>query len=270
MHRRLSGTRGSEVSDQQRLSGHVALVTGASQGIGRAIALKLARDGADVCVNYLQHDSEAEALANQIEGLGSRAIAIAADVSEPKQIASMIAEAAANLGPVDILVNNAAIFPWKLWSEISVEEWDRTFAVNARGPWLMARAVAPAMVARGWGRIVSIASATFLTGSSHLAHYSASKGAVVGLTRSLALALGKDGITVNAVSTGKTLTEGFNKFFEDGALDYEETVGSRKGQAIERLGAPEDVTGAIAFLASDDASYLTGQLINVDGGRNMY
>jgi NAD(P)-dependent dehydrogenase (short-subunit alcohol dehydrogenase family) len=258
------------MSQQPRLAGRVAVVTGAAQGIGRAIALRLARDGADVAINYRTHDERAAEAVAEVQALGRRAVAFRADVSDELEVRGMVDAIGAELGPPTILVNNAAVFPWSSWDELDVEVWDRTFAVNARGPWLMARAVVPGMVEAGWGRVVSLASATFLTGSSHLAHYAASKGAVLGLTRSLARALGHNGITVNAVSTGKTLTEGFQKYFDDGVLDYDETIASRDGQAIPRIGLPDDVTGAVAFLASEDAAYMTGQLLNVDGGRNMY
>lgn len=252
------------------LSGKVALVTGASQGIGRATALRLASGGADVAVNYRSHAEAAEEVTRRIRAEGGRAIAIEADLADPEQIADMGVRVERELGPVSILVNNAAVFPWRAWDEVSLETWENVFDVNVRAAWLTARAFAPGMREEGWGRIISMASATFLTGSSHLAHYAASKGALIGLTRSLARALGDYGITVNAVSTGKTLTEGFEQYFDEGVLDREETLQSRQGQAIKRIGRPEDVVGAIAFLASDEASYLTGQLINVDGGRSMY
>lgn len=258
------------MSKQPRLVGRVAVVTGAAQGIGRAIAVRLAREGADVAINCRSLDDRADESVAEVRALGRRAAAFAADVSDEGEVREMVDAITAELGAPTILVNNAAVFPWSSWDELDVDAWDRTFAVNARGPWLMARAVVPGMVEAGWGRVVSLASATFLTGSSHLAHYAASKGAVLGLTRSLARALGENGITVNAVSTGKTLTEGFQKYFDDGVLDYDETIASRGGQAIPRIGMPDDVTGAVAFLASEDAAYMTGQLLNVDGGRNMY
>jgi NAD(P)-dependent dehydrogenase (short-subunit alcohol dehydrogenase family) len=252
------------------LRGRVALITGASRGIGRAIALRLGRAGADIAVNYLSHDRAALELVDQIQALGVRAVAVRGDLAVPSEVDGMVAETADRLGGPTILVNNAAIFPWYPWDQVPLEEWDRVFAVNARGPWLACRAVAPYMRDSSWGRIISMASATFLTGSPFLAHYAASKGAVIGLTRSLARALGDDGITVNAVSTGKTLTEGFEQYFEQGVLDREATLKSREEQAIKRIGSPEDVVGAVAFLASDEASYLTGQILNVDGGRSMY
>lgn len=247
----------------------MALITGGSRGIGRATALRLARGGADVAINYVSHEEEAEEVVNEAKRIGVGAIAIRADVAIPIEVEEMVNTVKANLGPVSILVNNAAIFPWAAWDELTLEMWQQVFDVNVRAPWLAARAVAPGMVEAGWGRIISMTSATFITGSPYLAHYAASKGAVVGLTRSLARALGEKGITVNAVSTGKTLTKGLEGYFDQGVLDREETLRSREDQAIQRIGMPEDVSGMIAFLASDEAGYMTGQVVNVDGGRNM-
>lgn len=248
----------------------MAIVTGGAQGIGRAIARHLAFDGVAVCVNYNANAEAAEELVAELRALGHVALAIQADVSEEAQTLRLVEAVSGELGAPNIVVNNAAIFPWLAWDAVTVDEWDRTFAVNSRGPWLMAKAAAPGMIDQGWGRVVNVASSTFLTGSSYLAHYSASKGAIVGLTRSLARALGPNGITVNAVSTGKTLTEGFQKYFDQGVLNYEETVASRESQPIPRMGEPSDLAAAVSFLASKDASFITGQLINVDGGRNMY
>jgi NAD(P)-dependent dehydrogenase (short-subunit alcohol dehydrogenase family) len=252
------------------LTGKVALVTGASRGIGRAIARRLADDGARLVVNYRGSDAEAREVVEDIEASGGEAIALRADVGEPAEVEGLVRGAVEHFGSVDVLVNNAAIFPWREWTEIPVEEWDRVFAVNVRAGFLAARACYPSMRDKGWGRVISLSSATFLTGSAELMHYAASKGAVLGLTRSLARALGDDGITVNTVSTGRTLTDGFQEWFDNGVLDYDETVKSRQSQSIKRLAVPDDIVGAVSFLASDDARYMTGQLLNVDGGRNMY
>lgn len=247
----------------------VALVTGASSGIGRATALRLAHDGFVVAVNHLDDPDGAARTLEQIVANGATGFEVAGDVGVDRDVRSVVHDVLERAGRVDVLVNNAGIFPWRDWEEISVDEWDRVMAVNVRGAFLLAQACVPDMRRRGWGRIISMSSATYLTGAAHLLHYAASKAAVVGLTRSLARALGDDGITANAVTTGKTLTEGFTRWFDDGTLDYESTARSRDQQCIKRFAEPADIAATIAFLASDDAAYMTGQLLNVDGGRNM-
>jgi 3-oxoacyl-[acyl-carrier protein] reductase len=254
----------------RRQEGRVALVTGASKGIGRAAALRFGQEGAAVVVNYLTDAESAASVVAEIEDAGSRAIALQADVSDERQVSAMVQRVAQELGTIDIAVNNAAIFPWQDWTDISSEDWDRVLAVDLKGCFLVSRAVYPHMRERGWGRIISLASATALHGQAELMHYASAKAGIIGLTRSLARAVGDDGITVNAVTTGRTLTDGFQRWFEDGTLTREETEASRAHQPIKRLATPEDIVGTIAFLASDDAAYMTGQLLNVDGGRTMY
>jgi len=252
-----------------RQTGRVALVTGASKGIGRATAVRLAQEGALVVVNFLSDaDGAAETVA-EIESVGSKALAIRADVSDEGQVTEMVRQAVAELGSVDIAINNAGIFPWQDWTDISSDDWDRVLAVDLKGCFLVSRAVYPHMRSRRWGRIVSLSSATALHGQAELMHYAAAKAGIVGLTRSLARAVGDDGITVNAVTTGRTLTDGFQKWFDDGTLSLADTEASRDSQAIKRLAKPEDIVGTIAFVVSDDAAYMTGQLLNVDGGRTM-
>ncbi len=248
----------------------VALVTGASKGIGAAVATRLARDGHLIAVNYLTDAVGAERVLGEIQAAGGEGILVQADIGTEDGPPEAVEACLRAFGRVDIVVNNAAVFPLAEWDHIEVGAWDRVFAVNVRGGYLVARAAAPSMVARGWGRIIFVSSGTFLTGSSRLAHYAASKGAVVGLTRSLALALGDHGVTVNAVTTGRTLTEGLQGIFGEGDLTMEGSVQSRSSQAVKRLAVPEDLVGTFAFLASDDSSYMTGQLLNVDGGRNMH
>lgn len=248
----------------------VALVTGASKGIGRAVASRLAQDGFAVAINYLTDRHGALAALDEVRAAGSDGTVIEADLGTLDGPEALVRATQERFGRLDVLVNNAAIFPLSDWDAIPPEQWDRVFDVNVRGGYLAARAAAPGMAARGWGRIIFMSSGTFLTGSPRLADYAASKGAVVGLTRSLALALGDQGITVNAVTTGRTLTEGLETFFEAGETTLEASVSSRHTQAIKRLAGPEDIAGVFAFLASDDSAYLTGQLINVDGGRNMH
>jgi 3-oxoacyl-[acyl-carrier protein] reductase len=248
----------------------VALITGASKGIGRAIATRLARDGIIVAINYLTDRDGAQSALDEVRAAGGDGLIIQADIGTLDGPEELIRTTERTLGRLDVLINNAAIFPLNDWDAIPPEEWDRVFDVNVRGGYLAARAAASGMGERGWGRIVFMSSGTFLTGSARLAHYAATKGAVVGLTRSLALALGDQGITVNAVTTGRTLTEGLTTFIDHGEFTLEESRASRRTQAIKRLAGPQDIAGVFAFLASDDSAYLTGQLINVDGGRNMH
>ena len=248
----------------------VALVTGASKGIGRAIASRLARDGFVVAINYVSDGGGAQRALDEVRASGGDGLIVQGDIGTLDGPDELIRSTVKALGRLDVLVNNAAIFPLSDWDAITPQQWERVFNVNVRGGYLAARAAANEMATRGWGRIVFMSSGTFLTGSARLVDYSASKGAVIGLTRSLALALGDRGITVNAVTTGRTLTEGLETFFDQGETTLEASIGSRQSQAIKRLANPDDIAGVFAFLASDDAAYLTGQLINVDGGRSMH
>ncbi len=248
----------------------VALITGASKGIGRAVAARLARDGFAVAINYLTDRDGAQRGLDEVRAAGGDGLILQGDVGTLDGPTELVRSTVDGLGRLDVLVNNAAIFPLSDWDAVTPQQWERVFNVNVRGGYLAARAAANEMAPRGWGRIVFMSSGTFLTGSARLVDYSASKGAVIGLTRSLALALGDQGITVNAVTTGRTLTEGLETYFDQGETTLEASVASRRSQAIKRLANPVDIAGVFAFLASDDAAYLTGQLINVDGGRSMH
>lgn len=251
-----------------RLAGRVALVTGAGRGIGRAIACRLAEEGASVGVNDL--DDTACTVTASIEAAGGRAVPVPGDVSDPEVVDQLVATLVDALGSVDVLVNNAAIFPWRDWTRIDAEEWDRVMAVNVRSAFVCAQATYPHLRRSAHGRVVNVSSTTWMSGPTHLLHYTTSKAALIGFTRSLAREVGDDGITVNAVTTGRTLTEGVQDWIEQGVMDLAEAVASRQSQPLKRMGTPEEVAAAVAFLASDDAGYITGQILNVDGGRNMH
>jgi 3-oxoacyl-[acyl-carrier protein] reductase len=263
---------GTHRTGSGRSSGRVGLVTGAARGIGRAICERLAADGAAVAVNYLseKREVEAQSVASIIRDAGGRAIAVRGDVSDAEQVARMVHVVSSELGPATILVNNAAITRVHgPWTEIDEHEWDKVMAANSKSCFLCSRAVYPAMLEAGWGRIVNISSVTFLMGRADLTHYVASKGAMIGFTRSLARAVGTYGITVNSVSPGAIRTEMEVETTRDRPPEISSDQLSRL-QAVPRRGTPEDVASAVSFLVSEEASFISGQLINVDGGLVMH
>jgi len=247
------------------LGGKTAIVTGGGTGLGRASVHALAGAGARVALAG-PAESPIEAVAGEVRAAGGQALAVSVDVRDRASVQAMVARAADVFGSVDILVNNAAIYPSRPWHEVSEEEWDDVLAVNLKGCFLCARAVYPHMKARGWGRIVNIASVTFFTGNPLLIHYVSSKGGVIGFTRALAREVGPDNITVNCVSPGAFPTaaeeihpdpEGYTRY----VLDQ---------QCLQRRGRPADIGDAVLFLASDAASFITGQTLGVDGGWAMH
>ncbi|MEU4013904.1 SDR family oxidoreductase [Microbacterium sp. NPDC028030] len=233
----------------------VAIVTGAAQGIGAAIAEELAADGVKVVVTDI-NAAGAEAVADRIGGLVK-----ALDVSDPEAVAAVVAEVADELGRIDILVNNAALVPLTAWEDITFEEWRRVMSVNLDGVYLITHAVTEVMGRAGYGRIVNIASNTFVAGTPNCAHYVATKGASIGLVRGLAGELGKNGITINAVAPGIIASEGVLAGPHVNGFDFVVPM-----QAFDRRGLPQDVAPAVAFLASEKAGWITGQTLVVDAG----
>lgn len=246
------------------LDGRVALVTGASRGIGRAISIRLAEEGCDVAVNYNSSKDAAEAVIRIIRETGRRSVAVQADVASPKQVEAMVATVEGELGPVDILVNNAGIHKHHKSWEMSVEDWDRIINVNLTGAYLTSRLLGLKMAKRGWGRIVNISSIVADIGSDHEAHYTASKAGMHGLTKSLALELSPKGVTVNAVSPGWIRTDMTADVTED---EWDEAMAEIP---MGRIGEPEEIASVVAYLASPESSYVTGQVLHVNGGVGLY
>jgi 3-oxoacyl-[acyl-carrier protein] reductase len=243
------------------VAGKTAIVTGAGTGIGRATAQLLAGRGARVVAAGLQPD-RLEATVKTIIASGGEAIAVDADVSDPEAIEQVAAAAQDAFGGTDVLVNNAAVYPIGPWHEMDAAQWDAVFATNIRGYFLMARAVRPQMIARGGGAVVNVASVTFFTGNALLLAYVASKGAVIGFTRALAREAGPDGIRANAVAPGAFPTAATEIHADQEAL-WRDVL---EGQSIKRRGEVDDVARAIAFFASDESSFVSGQTLLVDGG----
>ncbi len=244
-------------------TGKVVLVTGASRGIGKAIAVGMASFGYDVVLTDIEREKTAlEAVRTTIAGTGRRAFAYTADVSSKTEVEGLVAAALREAGRIDVLVNNAGILAPSLLQDLSETSWDAHFDVNTKGVWMMCQAVLPHMRGRKTGRIVNIASIAGRQGVPTQGHYAATKAAVITLTRVFAQEVGSDGITVNAVCPGIILTEmGKNNLGSEEAIRHWEGV-----TALKRLGQPEDVVGTVYFFASDLASFVTGQALNVDGG----
>lgn len=240
-----------------------AIVTGASRGIGRAIALGLAQRGYDLALSDLDRQSaDLQGIAEEIRNLGRRCFTVTCDVSDLEGCRRAAAEARKKLGQIDVLVNNAGIHKVSMIDETTPKIWDDIFAVNTRGVFQMTQSVAPYMKERRYGRIVNIASLAARTGGLGQAHYAASKSAVVGFTRVSSMEYGGFGITANAVCPGIINTEMSAYNFRD----PEKIANFEKMADLHRTGVAEDIVGPVAFFASDDSAYVTGQALNVDGG----
>ncbi|MBI4333792.1 MAG: glucose 1-dehydrogenase [Chloroflexi bacterium] len=251
-----------------RLADKVAIITGAGRGIGKAYALGFAAEGAKVVIADIIFEN-AEAAAKEIENKGGVAFPVHADVSSEASTAEMARKTMEKFGKIDVLLNNAAVFyglEVKNWDAWSPKDWERMFAVNVTGGWLCAKAVVPNMAKAGKGKIINISSTTADTGLYQIIHYACSKGAVVTLTRCLARALGRHNITVNCIAPGYTIDEATLL-----ALGGKEEAADRsiQGRALRRRQYPKDLVGTAIYLASDDADFVTGQTIAVDGGEVM-
>jgi 3-oxoacyl-[acyl-carrier protein] reductase len=246
------------------LTGKVAIVTGGSRGIGRAVSLRLARAGADVVVVFAGNREKAEAVVGEIQEMGRRSVAIQADVSQAEQVDAMVKQVIEAFGRIDILVNNAGITRDNLLLRLKEEDWDAVLNTNLKGVFLCTKAVTRQMMKQRFGRIINISSVVGLIGNPGQANYVAAKAGVIGLTKTAARELASRGITVNAIAPGFIDTDMT-------AVLGEETRKQMLGQIpLGRFGTAEDVAGAVAFLASDDAAYITGQTLNVDGGMVTY
>ena len=244
----------------------VAVVTGAASGMGLAIAGRLANDGNRVALLDLDGDA-AERAADDLRGSGAKALAATVDVSDRGAVDDALRRVRDELGPVEIMVTSAGLDEFVEFTEITTAQWERMLAVNLTGTFQCIQAAVPDMLAAGWGRIVTISSSSAQTGAARLAHYAASKGGVIALTKALAVELGPHGITVNTIPPGAIDTPMSRRAQATGALPSTDTIA--KVIPVRRTGTPEDVAAACAFLCSEGAGYITGQQINLSGGRYM-
>lgn len=243
--------------------GKTAIVTGGSRGIGRAVCLELARGGANVALCFAGNGAAAQSTAEAVEAAGGRALALRCDVSDAAQVDALVQAAVERFGQVDILVNNAGITRDNLVMRMSEADFDLVVAANLKGAFLCMKAVSRGMLKRRYGRIVNLSSVVGLRGNAGQANYAASKAGMIGMTKSLAKELASRGVTVNAVAPGFIETD------MTAALADAARTAARSAIPMGRFGGPEDVAKAVAFLASEEAAYITGQVLAVDGGMAM-
>jgi 3-oxoacyl-[acyl-carrier protein] reductase len=246
-----------------KLEGKAALVTGASRGIGREIALELARQGADVAVNYSGSEAKAHEVVEEIKALGRKAFAIQCNVADSESVSNMVKVTIENFGRLDILVNNAGITKDNLLMRMKEDEWDDVININLKGVFLCTKAVTRQMMKQRSGRIINISSIVGVSGNPGQANYVAAKSGVIGLTKTAAKELASRGITVNAVAPGFITTDMTDKLADDLKAEMLKQI------PLAKLGEPQDVAKVVAFLASDDSRYMTGQTLHVDGGMVM-
>ncbi len=242
------------------ISNRVAIVTGSGRGIGRAIALKLAEVGATVVVNDIGEASPVDSVVEEIKATGGQSLAVLADVSKSPDVAGLVETTVSTFGKVDILVNNAGITRDQLIMRMSDEEWDKVLSVNLKSVFLCTRAVVRHMLRQRWGRIISIASIVGLVGNPGQANYASAKAGIIGFTRTIAKEVAARGITANAIAPGFIDTEMTQQLEENQRQELMRRI------PLGYLGSPRDVAEAVAFLASEEARYITGQVLNVDGG----
>ncbi|WP_053362128.1 3-oxoacyl-[acyl-carrier-protein] reductase [Bacillus sp. FJAT-27251] len=246
-----------------KLEGKVALVTGASRGIGREVALELAREGANVAVNYAGSEAKAAAVAEEIRSLGREAIVIQADVSDADSVEGMVKQTIEAFGRIDILVNNAGITKDNLLMRMKESDWDEVININLKGVFLCTKAVTRQMMKQRSGRIINMSSIVGVSGNAGQANYVAAKSGVIGLTKTTAKELASRGITVNAVAPGFITTDMTDKLNEETKNEMLKQI------PLARLGEPIDIARTVVFLASEDSRYMTGQTLHVDGGMVM-
>lgn len=247
-------------TNDRPLTGQTAIVTGASRGIGRAIAQELARLGAAIAVNYIHSQDYAEQVAAKCESFGSKALPVQADVSKPEDIHRLVETTSLYLGKPDILVNNAGIASHSLLVDTTEYEWDQVMAANLKAPFLCAKAVLPGMIRKQYGRIINMSSIWGIAGGSGEVAYSAAKGGLISFTKALAKEMGPSGITVNAVAPGVIETEMLNR------LNQEDRYNLSLETPVGRLGTPQDIASVVGFLALPASGFITGQVISPNGG----